>query len=84
MYERARACPGVDSISSRNEYHELFPGGKGGRCVRLTNLPPSCADWCVCVWCVCVCVWVCLCVCVCVSVGVGVCMCVWVCVSVCV
>ena len=20
-----------------------FPGGKGGRCVRLTNLPPSCA-----------------------------------------
>ena len=23
---------------------EVFPGGKGGRCVRLTNLsPPSCA-----------------------------------------
>jgi hypothetical protein len=21
----------------------VFPGGKGGRCVRLTNLPPSCA-----------------------------------------
>jgi hypothetical protein len=21
----------------------LFPGGKGGRCVRLTPLPPSCA-----------------------------------------
>jgi len=21
----------------------LFPGGKGGRCVRLTNLPPSCS-----------------------------------------
>ena len=21
----------------------LFPGGKGGRCVRLTTLPPSCA-----------------------------------------
>jgi len=20
-----------------------FPGGKGGRCVRLTTLPPSCA-----------------------------------------
>jgi len=20
-----------------------FPGGKGGQCVRLTNLPPSCA-----------------------------------------
>jgi hypothetical protein len=21
-----------------------FPGGKGGRCVGLTTLPPSCAD----------------------------------------
>ena len=21
----------------------LFPGGKGGRCVRLTTVPPSCA-----------------------------------------
>jgi len=21
----------------------VFPGGKGGRCVRLTDLPPSCA-----------------------------------------
>jgi len=22
----------------------IFPGGKGGRCVRMTTLPPSCAD----------------------------------------
>ena len=28
--------PGVDS--------GIFPGGNGGRCVRLTTLPPSCAD----------------------------------------
>ena len=35
--------PVVDSASNRNEYQEYFPGGKGGRCVRLTNLPPSCA-----------------------------------------
>ena len=35
--------PGVDSASNRNEYQEYFLGGKGGRCVRLTTLPPSCA-----------------------------------------
>jgi len=33
--------PGVDSTSSRNEYQVYFLGGKGGRCVRLTTLPPS-------------------------------------------
>ena len=33
--------PGVDSASNRNEYREYFLGGKGGRCVRLTALPPS-------------------------------------------
>ena len=32
--------PGVDSASNRNEYQL---GGKGGRCVRLTTFPPSCA-----------------------------------------
>ena len=35
--------PGVDSASNRNEYQEYFLGGKSGRCVRLTNLLPSCA-----------------------------------------
>ena len=37
--------PGVDSASNRNEYQEYFMGGKGGRCVWLTTLPPSCAEW---------------------------------------
>ena len=35
--------PEVDSASNRNEYQEFFQGGKGGRCVRLTTLTPSCA-----------------------------------------
>ena len=35
-------CPGVDS-ASKNEYHDI-PGGKGGRCVGVTTLPPSCAE----------------------------------------
>jgi hypothetical protein len=35
---------GVDSASNKNEYQEYFLGGKGGRCVGLTTLPPSCAD----------------------------------------
>jgi len=40
---RAHYGPGVDSDSNRNEYQEYFLGGKGGRCVGLTTLPPSCA-----------------------------------------
>ena len=40
---RSHYGPGVDSASNRNEYQEHFLGGKGGRCVRLTTLPPSCA-----------------------------------------
>ena len=36
---------GVESASNINYYHEYFHGGKGGRCVGLTNLPPSCADY---------------------------------------
>jgi hypothetical protein len=35
---------GVDSASNRNEYQEYFLGGKGGRCVGLTTLPPSYTD----------------------------------------
>jgi len=34
---------GVNSASNRNEYQEHFLGGKGGRCLRLTTLPPFCA-----------------------------------------
>jgi hypothetical protein len=33
--------PGVDSASNRNEYQEDSCGVKGGRCIRLTTLPPS-------------------------------------------
>jgi len=40
---RSHYCPGVDSASNRNEYERHFLGGKSGRCVRLTTLPPSCA-----------------------------------------
>jgi hypothetical protein len=32
-------CPGVDS-ASENEYQDT-PGGKDGRCIRVTTLPPS-------------------------------------------
>jgi hypothetical protein len=34
---------GVDSASNRNENQVYFLGAKGGRCVRLTTLPTSCA-----------------------------------------
>jgi hypothetical protein len=40
---------GVDSASNRTEYHEYFLGSKGGRCVGLTTLSPSCAD-CLEIW----------------------------------
>ena len=40
---RSHYSPGVDSASNINECQEHFLGGKGGRCVRLTTLPPSCA-----------------------------------------
>jgi len=39
----------VESASNRNEYEEYFlgtgEGGKVGRCLGLTTLPPSCADY---------------------------------------
>ena len=31
--------------SNRNEYQELFLWGNGGRCIGLTTLPLSSADW---------------------------------------
>ena len=33
------------AFANRNEYQEYFLGGKGGRCVWLATLPPSCADF---------------------------------------
>ena len=29
--------------AAKNEYQDI-PGGKDGRCVRVTTLPPSCAE----------------------------------------
>jgi hypothetical protein len=40
---RSHCGPGVNSASNRNEYQEYFLVGKGGRCIRLTTLSPSCA-----------------------------------------
>jgi len=40
---------GFDSASNGNEYQKYFLGGKDGRCVGLTTLPPSCAD-CLEIW----------------------------------
>ena len=48
-HNRPHYGPGVDSASNRNEYQEYFLRGKGGRCVGLTILPPSCAD-CLEIW----------------------------------
>jgi hypothetical protein len=34
----------IDETAKRNEYQEYFVGGKGGLCLALTTLAPSCAD----------------------------------------
>jgi hypothetical protein len=41
--------PGVDSALNRNEYQEYLLGDKGGQCIGLTTIPPSCAG-CPAVW----------------------------------
>ena len=41
--------PGVDTASNKNEYQEYFLESKGGRCVGLITLPPSCAG-CLEIW----------------------------------
>ena len=46
---RPHCGPGVDSLSNRNEYEEYILGGKGGRCVGLTSVPPTYAD-CLEIW----------------------------------
>ena len=40
-------CPGVDS-ASKNKYQDIHRG-KGGRCVRVTTVPPSCTE-CLVIW----------------------------------
>jgi hypothetical protein len=46
---RSHYGPGIDSSSNRNEYQDYFLGGKRGRCIGLTTLPPSSAD-CLEIW----------------------------------
>ena len=43
------AALGVDTISNKIEYLDYFVVGKGGRCVMLTTLLPSC-DECFEIW----------------------------------
>ena len=49
FFFRPHYGPGVDSASNRNEYQGYFLSGKGGRCVKLTNLLSSCVD-CLEIW----------------------------------
>ena len=41
---RSHCGPGLDSASKRNEYQKYLLWGKGGRCVGLITLLPSCTD----------------------------------------
>jgi hypothetical protein len=41
---QTRYGPGVNSVSNRNNYQVRHLGGKGGRCLMLITLSPSCAD----------------------------------------
>ena len=41
---RSRHRP-TSSAANRNEYQEYFLGDNGGRCVKLTTLPPPCTDF---------------------------------------
>jgi hypothetical protein len=43
-FGRTMALGSTQPLTERNEYQEYFLGGKGGRCVGLTTLPPSRAD----------------------------------------
>jgi len=38
-------APGADSTPNRNQYQDYSLQGKGGQCIGLTTLPPSCAEW---------------------------------------
>jgi hypothetical protein len=44
LKEQKHCGTGVDSSSNRNECQEYLLGGKGGPCVGLITLPPSCTD----------------------------------------
>ena len=46
---RPHCGPEVDIASNRNEYQGHLLGGKGGRCVGLITLQPSCTD-CIEIW----------------------------------
>jgi hypothetical protein len=44
QFFRPHYGPGVVLAFDRNEYYSYFLVGKGGRCLQLTTLPPSCAN----------------------------------------